>query len=426
MKENSLLEDDKKYVWHPFTSLREKYEYLPVKSAKNCTLTLNDGTEILDAVSSWWTNIHGHGNEELAEVVHKQILNLDHVIFAGFTHEPAVQLAKDLVSATKNTFSKAFFSDDGSTAVEVGLKLALQYWDNLGINKTKVVAVEGAYHGDTFGSMSLAGKSDFFKPFNDKLFDVTAIRFPTEENKNEVFLEFEEVVKSGEVACFVFEPKLQGAAGMRMYSEEILQELFKIAKKHDVLLIADEVLTGFGRTGDLFSSVNGEIKPDVMALSKGITGGILPLGVTLANDRIISAFDTEDKSKTFYHGHSFTANAITCALAVKSLEILQSTATQKNIERICTKQTLAYERFKVHPKIKNARVLGTVLALEVETGAASSYFNNIRDIMYQSAIKKGVLLRPLGNVLYVLPPYVILDDELDLAHDVIDKVLDEL
>lgn len=426
MKANTLLEDDKKHVWHPFTSLKEKYEYLPVKSAKDCTLTLDNGTEILDAVSSWWTNIHGHGNKELADVVHKQVLNLDHVIFAGFTHEPAVQLAKNLVSATNDTFSKAFFSDDGSTAVEVALKLALQYWDNRGIAKSKVVALEGAYHGDTFGSMSLAGKSEFFKAFNDKLFDVESIDFPTETNKNEVYSQFEDVLKQGDVACFVFEPKLQGAAGMRMYSEEILQELFRIAKKYDVLLVADEVLTGFGRTGNLFSSINGAIKPDVMALSKGITGGILPLGVTMANDEIVSAFDTEDKTKTFYHGHSFTANAITCALAVKSLEILLRDKTQENIKRIERRQQEALDKFKSHSKIKNARVLGTVLALEIETGSESSYFSNIRDIMYQSAIEKGVLLRPLGNVLYVLPPYVILDEELDRAYSVIEQIINEL
>ena len=427
MKNNiSLVEDDNKYIWHPFSSLKEKYEPLPVKSAKACTVYTEDGTEILDAVSSWWTNIHGHGNEELAEVLSKQALQLDHVIFAGFTHKPAVQLAKGLIGATNDTFARAFFSDDGSTAVEVGLKLALQYWSNLGIKKSKVISIDGAYHGDTFGAMSLAGKSDFFEAFNDKLFDIEAIDFPTEENKEEVYSQFEQFVSKGDVACFVFEPKLQGSAGMRMYSEEILQELFRIAKKHDVLLVADEVLTGFGRTGNLFSSINGEIKPDVMALSKGISGGILPLGVTLANERIVSAFDTEDKTKTFYHGHSFTANAITCALAVKSLEILLRKETQESISRIHSKHLLAQEQFVQNSKVKNVRVLGTVLALEIETGAETSYFSGIRDTIYQSAISKGVLLRPLGNVLYVLPPYIILDEELDKAYRVIDEILNEL
>lgn len=387
---------------------------------------MEDGTEILDAVSSWWTNIHGHGNEELVSVLTQQALELDHVIFAGFTHQPAVTIAERIIKATNHCFEKVFFSDDGSTAVEVGMKLALQYWSNQGIDKSKIITLDGAYHGDTFGSMSLAGKSPFFKAFNDKLFDVNTIDFPTEENKQSVYQQFEHLVASGDVACFVFEPKLQGAGGMRMYSEEILQHLFRIAKAHDVLLVADEVLTGFGRTGTLFSSINGAIKPDVMALSKGLTGGILPLGLTLANPRIISAFDVEDKEKTFYHGHSFTANAITCQLAVKSLEILQRPETLIAIQRIHQQHLEVSAQYKSHARVKTCRVLGTVLALEIETGESSSYFSDLRDTLYLKAISKGVLLRPLGNVLYVLPPYVITDPELEKVYGVITEILNEI
>lgn len=422
----NTLESDKKYTWHPFTSLREKIQPLPIKKAKACTLYLEDGTQILDAVSSWWTNIHGHGNEELVHVLTQQALELDHVIFAGFTHQPAVGIAQQIIQATDHCFEKVFFSDDGSTAVEVGMKLALQYWSNQGIEKTKIITLEGAYHGDTFGSMSLAGKSPFFKPFNDKLFDVHPIDFPTEQNKQAVYQQFENLASGGDVACFVFEPKLQGAAGMRMYSEEILQNLFQIAKTHDVLLVADEVLTGFGRTGTLFSSINGKIKPDVMALSKGLTGGILPLGLTLANSRIIGAFDVEDKEKTFYHGHSFTANAITCQLAIKSLEMLQRPETLSAIERIHQKHLGICAQYSAHPKVKNCRVMGTILALEIETGESSSYFNDLRDTLYLKAISKGVLLRPLGNVLYVLPPYVITDPELQKVYGAITEILNEI
>lgn len=422
----NLLQKDKAYVWHPFSSLQEKYPPLLVKSAKGCKLILDDGTEVIDAVSSWWTNIHGHGNPELLNVLTKQALELDHVIFAGFTHAPAVTLSENLIKITGDNFSKVFFSDDGSTAVEVGLKLALQYWSNKGIEKSKVIAIDGAYHGDTFGAMSLAGKSEFFKAFNDKMFDVLALPFPTEENIDKVIGVFEEELKQEDVACLVLEPKLQGAAGMRMYSEELLAKLFAKAKEYGVLIVADEVLTGFGRTGDLFSSINGEIKPDIMALSKALTGGVLPLGVTLANDTVLEAFDTSDASKTFYHGHSFTANAITCALSNQSMEMLlkpEMTAARKFINE---SHQEVFESIKNHSRIKTVRILGTVLAMEIDNGEETSYFSGLRDTIYQKAMSKGVLLRPLGNVVYVIPPYVITKEELTKVYKTIDEILDEI
>lgn len=422
----NTLQKDKKYVWHPFSSLQEKYPPLLVDSAKECKLILKDGTEIIDAVSSWWTNIHGHGNPELLNVLTEQALHLDHVIFAGFTHKPAIDLSENLIKITGNNFSKVFFSDDGSTAVEVGLKLALQYWNNKGIAKNKVIAIDGGYHGDTFGSMSLAGKSDFFKAFNDKLFDVVSLPFPSEENIEEVLAIFQEELEQGNVACFVLEPKLQGAAGMRMFSEKILDQLFQKAKEHNVLIVADEVLTGFGRTGDLFSSINGEIKPDIMALSKALTGGVLPLGVTLANDRVLEAFDTDDATKTFYHGHSFTANAITCALANKSMEMLLKPESVQQRKNINESHLAVLPSIIEHKKVKKAEVLGTVLRLEIENGGASSYFDGLRDLLYQKAISKGVLLRPLGNVLYVIAPYVIAKEELQRVYQVIKEILDEI
>jgi adenosylmethionine-8-amino-7-oxononanoate aminotransferase len=422
----NLLDLDQQYLWHPFTALKEKYPPLLVEKAQGCELLLADGRTIIDAVSSWWTNIHGHGNKDLLEVIQNQALTIDHVIFAGFTHKPAIELAQKLILATENNFSKVFYSDDGSTAVEVGLKMALQYWTNIGKPKKKILALEGAYHGDTFGSMSLAGKSDFFAAFNSMLFDVETLPFPATDSIDLIEEKIDFLSVNQEVACVVLEPKLQGSAGMRIYSEELLQRIFKKCQQNEILIVADEVLTGFGRTGTLFASILGEIKPDVMALSKGLTGGVLPLGVTLANQKVVSAFDNDDKKMTFYHGHSFTANAITCALACKSLELLQGNERQTQIKNLCLKQKEAQIRFSNHGKIKESRVLGTVLALEIENGGESSYFSDLRTTLYQKAIQKGVLLRPLGNVLYVLPPYTIKDQELEKIYDSIDEILHEI
>lgn len=420
------LEKDTAHIWHPFSSLKEQYKPLMIKKAKDCTLTLEDDSEIIDAVSSWWTNIHGHGNEALANAIHQQALSVDHVIFAGFTHKPAIELAENLIRITENNFSKVFFSDDGSTAVEVGLKIALQYWNNLNVNKTKVLALEGAYHGDTFGSMSLAGKSAFFKAFNDKFFPVHALAFPTEENIDSILSEITKQNTSKEVACLIVEPLLQGSAGMKMYSNELLAKIFKKCKEENILIIADEVLTGFGRTGNLFASIHEEVKPDIMALSKGITGGILPLGVTLINEKVIEAFDTSDKSMTFYHGHSYTGNAIICAAASTSLKILESEECIQNRVRINSQHLAQKTLFDQNPKISDCRVLGTVLALDIKTEGENSYFNSLRDTLYQKAISKGVLLRPLGNTLYVLPPYIISDNELSIIYNTIKEILNEI
>jgi adenosylmethionine---8-amino-7-oxononanoate aminotransferase len=420
------IQKDKEVVWHPFTSLKEKYPVLLVEKADKCTIHLENGKELIDAVSSWWTNIHGHANKELINVLSTQAAQIDHVIFAGYTHKPAIQLAMNLLRVTENNFKKVFFSDDGSTAVEVGLKIALQFWSNIGEDKYKVLALEGGYHGDTFGSMSLAGKSDFFKAFNDKLFQVDTLDFPTEENIESILSTIRLLNTNNDIACIVLEPLLQGSAGMRMYSKELLSKIFKICKEQNILIVSDEVLTGFGRTGELFASIHEEIKPDIMALSKGITGGILPLGVTLINERVVSAFDEDDKTKTFYHGHSYTANPICCALANKSLELLERQECTDNRSRINSSHLKIQVILDNHKKVKTSRILGTVLALEVDNGEGASYFSGIRDILYQKAISKGVLLRPLGNILYIIPPYVITDLELERVYCVIKEILDEI
>ena len=422
---SNLLERDKKVIWHPFSPLKGGFPTLPVKKASGVYLELEDGTKVLDAISSWWVNMYGHGEQELADAFQEQFSKIDHIIFSGFTHEPAIQLAENLIANIKGNFDKAFFSDDGSTSVEVALKIAIQYHHNLGKPKRKVVSLDGAYHGDTFGAMSLAGKSDFFSAFNSFFFEVEQLPLPTKENEKEVTDQFEKLCRTGEIAVFIFEPLLQGSAGMRMYSAQTLDKLISIAKENGVLTIADEVMTGFGRTGKLVAMEHCKNTVDLMCLSKGITGGILPLGLTLINEKVVSAFDSEDIKKTFYHGHSYTANPLTCAIAVKSLEIFRRDKTQNEIVLINDAHLEFQKEIKGNKKLERVDVLGTVLAIEIKQ-QDTSYFNNLKFKIYNYFLERNILLRPLGNVIYIFPPYIIEKEELTSIYSAIRGFINEL
>ena len=420
----TLQEKDKKYIWHPFTPLQGEEEPLLITSAEGIYLHTADGRKIIDAISSWWVNIHGHSNQFIAQAIADQARKLEHVIFAGFTHEPAITLAENLLSILPKNQSKIFFSDNGSTAVEVGLKMAIQYWHNQGIkNKNRIVAFEGAYHGDTFGSMSVGARNSFATAFDPYLFKVDFIEFPMEDNSNQVIDDFKRLLKKGDVGTFIFEPLVQGAAGMRIYSPQILDELIILAHENDVVCIADEVFTGFGRTGKVFASDYLKNKPDIIAMSKGITGGALPMGVTSCSENIIAAFNSADSSKTFLHGHSYTANPLSCAAANASFQLLTKKECLDNIHRI----SIAHEKFKKknehHPAVNGVKTLGTILSIELRTKEKTSYTNPLRKKIYSHFIDKGILLRPLGNVLYLLPPYVINDQELQSIYSELDLFL---
>jgi adenosylmethionine-8-amino-7-oxononanoate aminotransferase len=409
----TLLEKDKNYIWHPFTPLEVEEDPIVIESAQGVYLYTADGKKIIDAVSSWWVNLHGHSNPIIAKAISEQARKLEHVIFAGFTHEPAITLAENLLSVLPKNQSKIFFSDDGSTAVEVGLKMAMQYWHNRGITtKTKIVALEGAYHGDTFGAMSVGARDVFNQAFNRYLFDVNFIDFPNKENEEKIQSDFRKLVSREDVGAFIFEPLVQGAAGMRMYSPQILDQLISIAKEYDVICIADEVFTGFGRTGRFFACDYLKNAPDIFALSKGITGGSLPLGATSCSSKIESAFQSSDSSMTLYHGHSYTANPIACAAANASFKLLISPECKSAIETI----NKSLENFKATVSgfsvIKDVRVCGTILAIELMTNDTSSYYNPIRKKIYSHFLSKGILVRPLGNVMYIVPPYIISMGEL--------------
>jgi adenosylmethionine---8-amino-7-oxononanoate aminotransferase len=424
MKGLSLL--DKELIWHPFTPLSEGNDPIVIRSAHGVYLETTDGRKIIDAISSWWVNLHGHSNPHIADAVYEQAKTLEHVIFAGFTHEPAIRLANNLKSILPGNLSRVFFSDDGSTSVEVALKIAFQFWYNMGVPKRKVIAIRGAYHGDTFGSMAVGERGIFTDPFKPFLFDVTFIDFPTAENKTAVLGHFREILALGEVAAFIFEPLVQGAAGMRMYSPEILNDLVKEAHEKKVLCIADEVFTGFGRTGKMFACDYLEDVPDIVCVSKGITGGTLPLGVTACSSTVVSAFESSEFSKTFFHGHSYTANPIACAAANASFELLTAEGCQNAIRKISDLHRSFVSRISGHLKVKDARSLGTILALELHTGEESTYSNDLRKKIYPFFLERDILLRPLGNTIYVLPPYVIQESELNKIYSSIDEFLGTL
>ncbi|WNB18782.1 adenosylmethionine--8-amino-7-oxononanoate transaminase [Marivirga arenosa] len=421
------LERDQNSIWHPFTQLLNGFEHIMVEKAEGMYLHTPDGRKIMDAISSWWVNLHGHSHPKIAEAVAKQASNLEHVIFAGFTHSPAIELAEKLLSILPKNQSKIFYSDNGSTANEVALKMAFQYWYNKGEKKRKkVIAFEGAYHGDTFGAMSVGDRGPFSAPFSPYLFEVEFLPMPTEENHTELLNKFEKILHLGEVAAFIFEPLVLGSAGMKMYDASFLDQLIEMAQKVDVICIADEVFTGFGRTGKNFASDYLNHKPDILCLSKGLTGGTMALGVTSCTEAIMEAYKSTDIMKTFFHGHSFTANPIACAASIASFDLLVNEDTQSKIQEIGEWQTEFYHKISQHPKVQNARVLGTIFAMELKTESDTSYVNEVRHKLYPFFLERDILLRPLGNVLYILPPYIIKKEEIEKVYNAVEEMLETL
>lgn len=421
----SLIERDKKVIWHPYTQMKDAQDPIPIVRGEGVYLFDENGNKYIDAVSSWWVNIHGHAHPYISEKVSAQLKVLEHVIFAGFTHEPAVQLAERLLKFLPAKQDKIFYSDNGSTAVEVALKMCLQYWNNTGnTQKKKILAFKGAYHGDTFGAMSVSARSIFTNPFSDLLFDVEFIDLPNKNNINSLKLKIESLKQ--ELCCFIFEPLILGAGGMLMYEAKYLDELLKACKENDILTIADEVMTGFGRTGTYFACEQLTNEPDMFCLSKGLTGGTMPMGITSCNEKIFEAFLSDDKLKTLYHGHSFTANPVACAASLASLDILQADETIANIKRVEAQHKVFFKTIENHPKVRTIRQTGTIIALEWETGNDTSYLSGLRDQLYNYFLNKGIILRPLGNIIYILPPYVISNDDLAYIYNSIQQALDEI
>lgn len=415
MKTKDLVQRDLDTIWHPYTQMKLSRDLIPIASGKDEFLIRENGEKIIDAVSSWWVNIHGHAHPEIAEAIAKQANTVEQVIFAGFTHKPAVELAESLLEILPSSHSKVFYSDNGSTAVEVAIKLALQFFLNNNETKPKILAIEGAYHGDTFGAMSVSGRSAFNNAFESQMFDVDYIAFPGQQSAEVAIEEFQNKVASNEYAAFIYEPLVQGAAGMRMYEADILKGFMQICSEHDILTIADEVMTGFGRTGKFFASDHiQEFQPDLICMSKGITGGFMPFGVTSCKEFIYERFLSDDRTKTFYHGHSFTANPISCAASIASIKILKSDLTQDHLKRINTFYHDFAKELTQKSSVENLKILGTIISFEYNPDKSNAgYFNSNRNRIYNHFISKNILIRPLGNVIYLIPPFCISNESLE-------------
>ncbi|GEO05374.1 adenosylmethionine--8-amino-7-oxononanoate aminotransferase BioA [Adhaeribacter aerolatus] len=417
----NLSQRDQEIIWHPYTQMQTAAPPLPITRGEGALLYNESGHTYIDAISSWWVNLHGHCHPHITQKISEQLNRLDHVIFAGFTHEPAVKLAENLLEILPANQAKVFYSDNGSTAVEVALKMAMQYWQNQGQKKSKIIAFRDSYHGDTFGAMSVSSRSAFTQPFQEYLFEVLFIDVPVQGREEETIRQLKELAQQPDIAAFIFEPLVLGTAGMVMYEPEVLNSLLQICKGHSILSIADEVMTGFGRTGHNFACDYLTEQPDMVCLSKGLTGGVMALGVTTCSAEIFEAFLGTEPHKTFFHGHSYTANPIACTAGIASYELLVQPETQQNIQRIVAQHQQFARRLRENPLVKNIRQTGTILALEFNTGQ-TSYFNQIRNSLYNFALQHQVLLRPLGNIIYILPPYCITDEQLATVYGVIDKM----
>ena len=420
----SLAERDEQVIWHPFTA--QKYAPRPVGIVKGEGIYLidEDDNRYIDAISSWWVTLHGHAHPYIAHKLYEQSRQLEQVIFAGFTHLPAVLLAEKLLPVLPGNFARLFYSDNGSTSTEVAIKMALQYWWNKGSHQRKrVIAFTDGYHGDTFGAMSAGARSIFTAAFTDKLFEVDFIDLKDSQHDG-IFSS----LKPEETACFIYEPLVQGAAGMKMHQAAELDQVLQWMKAHQIICIADEVMTGFGRTGTLFAADQCTVKPDIICLSKGLTGGTMALGITACTAEIHQAFISNEPTHTFFHGHSFTANPLACTAALASFELLDDPECRENIQRIVHLHAGfigSISKENIYSKIKNLRQTGTILAFEVNS-EKDGYLNAISSVFTERALKKGVFLRPLGNTVYVMPPYCITKEELGIVYSVIRELINEL
>lgn len=422
----TLSEKDRAYIWHPYTQMKTAPDSIGIVRGESARLYLENGHSLIDAISSWWVTVHGHAHPYIADAIGMQAHELEQVIFAGFTHPQAVRLAERLLEKLPARMSKVFFTDNGSTAVEVALKMAWQYWQNKGEDRQQILALRHAYHGDTFGAMSVSGRSIFTRAFEELLFDVNFISSPGELDIADVIKELEVATQAGNTAAIVLEPLVQGAGGMLMYSPEDLDQITEFCRSRGILVIFDEVMTGFFRTGSWFASSQCLYKPDIICLSKGLTGGFLPMSITACKEEIYQAFLSNDRSKMLFHGHSFTANPLGCAAANASLDLFELNTTQDKIAGICEVQAQGLEKLRTNPYLKNLRQTGTILAMDIAIEAETGYLNDIGLKLSSWFLEKGVLLRPLGNVLYIMPPYTMEKSDLHNIHRMIEECLEFL
>ncbi len=421
MMEKNLSERDKKHLWHPLTQHKTAAASLGIVKAKGALFWDEDGNEYIDGIASWYTSMYGHGNPYIIDAMTAQMKQLDFVLFSGFTHKPAVALAEKLVPLLPKNQAKIFFNDNGSTAVEAGIKIALQYHHNHEEKRDTLIAFENGFHGDTFGAMSASGLSSYNGPFEDFLLIVERIPVPQSHNLEAVVAQLKHIIDTNDCAAFIYEPLVQGAAGMKFHSATGLDTLLAVCKKAGVLCIADEIMTGFGKTGKNFASEHMEQQPDIMCLSKALTAGMFPLSITSCSLEVYNRFLSDEVSKGFFHAHTFSAHPVGCAAVLAGLDLLESheiLERRKYIEE-------AHEQFvlqiREHPKVENARCIGVILAIDLKL--EMERYGNLRDKLYRFFMEKGVILRPLGNTVYVLPPLVITDEQLKKIYDAIKSAL---
>lgn len=420
-------------IWRPFTQHAIAPDPIHIDRAAGAYLfARKEGHKgekrIIDAIASWWVITHGHCHPEIMHAVQEQAGKLEQVIFAGFTHDAAEELSARLITATGDPLERVFFSDSGSTAVEVAMKMAIGYWAQTGRPRQKIIALEGGYHGDTFGTMSAGARSVYNKVYEPFLFDVEHIPLPVQGQEARAFEALERILVENKdnVAAFVFEPLILGAGGMQVYSADTLKTMVDLCRSHDVLLVADEVMTGFGRTGTMFACDQADFVPDIMCLSKGLTGGYLPMGATMCTEAIYDAFYHEDKAKMFFHSSSFTGNALACAAANASMRLWEEGDVEDRIADITSAHAHAACQFAKRPDLENIRQKGTILAMDVKVEEGGGYLSQVQPKLYDAFLSKNVLLRPLGNSVYILPPYCVTQNDLDQIYDAINFALDSL
>ncbi len=421
---NTLSERDKKHLWHPLTQHKLHPDMLGIVKAKGALFYDERGKEYIDGIASWYTCMYGHCNDFILDRVYRQMQVLDQIVFSGFTHEPAIRLSEELIKILPPDQQKLFFSDNGSTAVEIGIKMALQYHFNKGDKRPTMLAFEEGFHGDTFGAMSVSGLSVYNGPFEDFFIDVERIPVPTTKNLEGLLKSLDSRLKKNDIAGFIYEPLVQGAAAMKMHDADGLDQILRLLKKHGVLCIADEVMTGFGKTGKNFASDHVATKPDIICLSKALTAGLLPMAITSCTRTVYDAFYSDDIAKGLFHGHTYTANPLACAAALAGLELLSSEEIQNNIRRIAASHRRFDKEINTHPKVESTRQCGVIYALNLNV--KMERYGNLRNKLFTHFMENGVFLRPLGNTVYILAPYIISDEQLKKIYGTIRSALDML
>lgn len=423
-RNTQMIEDDKKYIWHPCTQMKDhqSFSIIPIKTGNGIYLSDFNGKLYIDAISSWWVNIFGHNNEFINKAIIKQLTNIEHIIFAGFSHESAIILAKELVEITPEGLNKIFFADNGSSAVEVALKMSFHFHKNRGDQRDIFLSLSNSYHGETIGALSIGDVSLYKDIYSPLLFKSIQTSVPKDQTIESAFAAIEELdilleMQGCKISAFIIEPLVQGAGGMHMYHAIYITKAKELCDKYGIHLIADEILTGFGRTGTMFAMEQAGVSPDFMTLSKGLTGGYLPLAVVMITDDIYNNFYQDyDKNKAFLHSHSYTGNPIACSAAVATLNIFERNNVIEQNLIIKDSFNVKLTKFNNLKSVKEIRFLGMIFVIELNCYDEK---DRVGVAIHRFALEEGVLIRPLGNIIYVMPAYIIKEFEIDMILDVI-------